>query len=202
MNTDAMRKFIKKYAYNIDQKQLDLVYQRCLIEEGFNSVKTLTELFYLSRVNPLKYTSTVPMAYAKESDNVDSILIPSNIEAISVEAFKDSNLRYITFSTPSKCIFIDNRAFSGTPLKKIYIPDGMREIGVGAFQGCTDLDGVSFPDTPDLKLLTGVFEDCLKLTTIQYRGTAREYSQNVSGNNWTLGSSLKYIDCYDQTIKL
>ena len=202
MNIDAMRKFIKKYAYNIDQKQLDLVYQRCLIEEGFNSVKTLTELFYLSRVNPLKYTSTVPMAYAKESDKVDSMLIPSNIEAISVEAFKDSNLRYITFSNPSKCIFIDNHAFSGTPLKKIAIPDGMREIGVGAFQGCTDLDEVSFPNTPDLKLLTGVFEDCLKLTTIQYRGTAREYNQNVSGNNWTLGSSLKYIDCYDQTIKL
>lgn len=202
MNTDAMRKFIKKYAYNIDQKQLDLVYQRCLVEEGFNSVKTLTELFYLSRVNPLKYTSIVPIAYAKESDNVDSMLIPSNIEAISVEAFKDSNLRYITFSTPSKCILIDHRAFSGTPLKKIDIPDGMREIGVGAFQGCTDLDEVSFPNTPGLKLLTGVFEDCLKLTTIQYRGTAREYSQNVSGSSWTLGSSLKYIDCYDQTIKI
>lgn len=202
MNTDAIRKFIKKYAYNIDQKQLDFVYQRYLVEEGFNSVKTLTELFYLSGVDPLKYTSIVPIAYAKESDKVNSVLIPSNIEAISIEAFKDSNLRYITFSTPSKCIFIDSCAFLGTPLKKIDIPDGMREIGVSAFQGCTELTEVSFPNTPGLKLLTGIFEDCPKLTAIQYRGTAREYSQNVSGSTWEVGSSLKYIECYDQDIKI
>lgn len=202
MNTDAIRKFIKKYAYNIDQKQLDFVYQRYLVEEGFNSVKTLTELFYLSGVDPLKYTSIVPIAYAKESDKVNSVLIPSNIEAISIEAFKDSNLRYITFSTPSKCIFIDSSAFLGTPLKKIDIPDGMREIGVSAFQGCTELTEVSFPNTPGLKLLTGIFEDCPKLTAIQYRGTAREYSQNVSGSTWEVGSSLKYIECYDQDIKI
>lgn len=202
MNTDAIRKFIKKYAYDIDQKQLDFVYQRYLVEEGFNSVKTLTELFYLSGVDPLKYTSIVPIAYAKESDKVNSVLIPSNIEAISIEAFKDSNLRYITFSTPSKCIFIDSHAFLGTPLKKIDIPDGMREIGVSAFQGCTELTEVSFPNTPGLKLLTGIFEDCPKLTAIQYRGTAREYSQNVSGSTWEVGSSLKYIECYDQDIKI
>lgn len=130
------------------------------------------------------------------------MLIPSNIEAISIEAFKDSNLRYIIFSTPSKCIFIDHRAFSGTPLKKIDILDGMREIGVSAFQGCTELTEVSFPNTPGLKLLTGIFEDCPKLTAIQYRGTAREYSQNVSGSTWEVGSSLKYIECYDQDIKI
>lgn len=202
MNTDAIRKFIKKYASDIDQKQLDFVYQRYLVEEGLNSVKTLTDLFYLSGVDPLKYTSIVPIAYAKESDKVNSVLIPSNIEAISIEAFKDSNLRYITFSTPSKCIFIDYCAFSGTPLKKIDIPDGMREIGVSAFQGCTELTEVSFPNTPGLKLLTGIFEDCPKLTAIQYRGTAREYSQNVSGSTWEVGSSLKYIECYDQDIKI
>lgn len=45
MNTDAIRKFIKKYASDIDQKQLDFVYQRYLVEEGLNSVKTLTDLF-------------------------------------------------------------------------------------------------------------------------------------------------------------
>lgn len=202
MNTDTIRKFIKKYASDIDQKQLNFVYQRYLAEEGLNSVKTLTDLFYLSGVDPLKYTSIVPIAYAKESDKVNSVLIPSNIEAISIEAFKDSNLRYITFSTPSKCIFIDHRAFSGTPLKKIDIPDGMREIGVSAFQGCTELTEVSFPNTPGLKLLTGIFEDCPKLTAIQYRGTAREYSQNVSGSTWEVGSSLKYIECYDQDIKI
>ena len=202
MNIDAIRKFIKQYAYDIDQKQLDFVYQRYLVEEGLNSVKTLTDLFYLSGVDPLKYTSIVPIAYAKESDKVNSVLIPSNIEAISIEAFRDSNLRYITFSTPSKCIFIDHRAFQGTPLKKIDIPDGMREIGVSVFQGCTELTEVSFPNTPGLKLLTGIFEDCPKLTTVQYHGTAREYSQNVSGSNWTVGSSLKYIECYDQDIKI
>lgn len=201
MNNDTIKKFINQYASNINQNQFDFVYRKWLFED-VGPVKILTELFYRSGVNPLNYTSTVPIEYAKESDKVDNILIPSNIMQIDLEAFKDSSLRHITFSTPSRCTFIDHRAFSGTLLKKIVIPDGMKDIGVGAFKGCAELEEVSLPNTPGLKLFTGIFRDCPKLITAQYRGTAEEYKYNLFRTAWTIGSSLKYIKCSDGEIRL
>lgn len=201
MSAEAIRKFLEQYAYNINQNQLDFVYRRWLIE-NVGPVKILTELFYHSGVNPLNYTSTVPTEYAKESDKVGNILIPSNIMQIDLEAFKDSSLRYITFSTPSRCTLIDHYAFSGTLIKKIVIPDSMKDIGVGAFKGCTELEEVSLPNTPGLKLFTGIFRDCPKLITAQYRGTTEEYRLYLSRTNLTIGSSLKYIKCSDGEIRL
>lgn len=77
----------------------------------------------------------------------------------------------------------------------------MREIGVEAFQGCAELEEVSLPNIWGFNILTSVFKDCPKLATIQYRGTAEEYRTKVYGRNWTVGSSIKYLECTDQIIK-
>lgn len=200
MNKKLIENFLKDFSESIDKRQLDFVYRRWLVEE-IAPVKVLTELFFQVGIDPLKYTSEVPTYYAKESDKVDSILIPSNIEAIDIEAFKDSNLRQLVFIEPTRCKLIDHQAFSETLIKKIVIPDSIKEIGVKAFQGCSDLEEVSLPNV-SLKIFTGAFKDCPKLTTIQYRGTAEEYHMKVRGYSWTAGSSVKYLECTDQIIKL
>jgi hypothetical protein len=96
MNIDAIRDFLKEYATNINQRQFDFIYRKWLFDD-LAPAKILTELFYKSGVDPLKYTSTVPSNYAKESNKVDSIVIPSNIREIGYESFEGSNLRQLTF---------------------------------------------------------------------------------------------------------
>lgn len=196
---EKIKKFLIKFSNDINNKNFDLIYKRWLFDD-IAPVRVLTELFYNSGIDPLRYTSYVPMQYAKDSDKVDSIIIPSNIKAIGIEAFKDSNLRQIVFSNPVKCDYIDHHAFSGVLIKKIIIPDSIRDIGVEAFENCTELEEVSLPNTSSLNLLSGIFKGCTKLTTVQYNGTAKEYRQNVYGRNWTIGSSVKYIECTDKTI--
>ena len=201
MNTNAIRDFLKEYATNINQRQFDFVYRKWLFDD-LAPAKILTELLYKSGVDPLNYTSTVPATYAAESNKVDSLVIPSNIKEIGLDAFKDSNLRQLTFSEPAQCRLIDHSAFAGTLIKRIIIPDSMGEIGVEAFQGCINLEEVSLPNDWGLKLLAGIFKDCTKLKSVQYRGTAEEYWLRVYGPNWTIGSSLKYIECSDRNIEL
>ena len=201
MDKQKIKKFLEEFARDINNKNFDFVYRKWLFDD-IAPVKVLTELFFQSGVDPLNYTSTVPAIYAAESDKVDSLVIPSNIEEIDVEAFRDSNLRQLVFSEPAQCKIIDHRAFSGTLLKKIVFPDSMREIGVEAFQGCANLEEVSLPNTWGFRMLTGIFKDCPKLTTVQYRGTAEDYQIRAYGPNWTLGSSIKYLECTDQTIKV
>lgn len=200
MNKKLIKNFLEDFSEDINKRNLNFVYRKWLFDD-IAPVKVLTELFFQSGIDPLKYTSTVPIYYAKESDKVDSLFIPSNVKEIGVEAFKDSNLRQLIFSEPAECKLIDHRAFSGTLLKKIVFPDSMREIGVEAFQGCAELEEVSLPNIWGFNILTGVFKDCPKLTTIQYRGTAEEYRTKVYGCNWTVGSSIKYLECTDQIIK-
>lgn len=201
MDKQKIKKFLEEFARDINNKNFDFVYRKWLFDD-IAPVKVLTELFFQSGVDPLKYTSTVPAMYAKKSDKVDSLVIPSNIKEIGVDAFKDSNLRQLVFSEPAQCRLIDHRAFSGTLLKKIVFPDSMREIGVEAFQGCANLEEVSIPNEWGFKMLTGIFKDCPKLTTVQYRGTAEDYQIRAYGPTWTLGSSIKYLECTDQTIKV
>lgn len=198
---EKIKKFLIEFSNDINNKNFDLVYKKWLFDD-IAPVRVLTELFYNSGIDPLRYTSYVPIQYAKDSDKVDSIIIPSNIKAIGLDAFKNSNLRQIVFSNSTKCDSIDHKAFSGVFIKRIAIPESIREIGVEAFQGCTELEEVSFPNTPGIKLLAGTFRGCSKLTTIQYNGTAKEYYQNVLGRNWTIGSSIEYIECTDKTIVL
>ena len=44
MNTDAIRDFLKEYATNINQRQLDFIYRKWLFDD-LAPVKILTELF-------------------------------------------------------------------------------------------------------------------------------------------------------------
>lgn len=200
MNKKLIKNFLEDFSEDINKRNLDFVYRKWLFDD-IAPVKVLTELFFQSGVDPLNSTSTVPVMYAEKSDKVDSLVIPSNIKEIGVDAFKDSNLRQLVFSEPAQRRLIDHRAFSGTLLKKIVFPDSMREIGVEAFRGCVDLEEVSLPNMWGFRMLTGIFKDCPKLTAVQYRGTVEDYRMRAYGPNWTVGSSIKYIECTDQIIK-
>lgn len=164
--------------------------------------KILTELFYKSGVDPLKYMTTIPVYYARNSDKVDSILIPSNITEIADNAFEDSNLRQLNFSEPAQCKFIGQFAFARTSIKKISIPDSVRRIEDHAFDECDDLKEVSIPGKFGFYLNSRVFKNCLNLKEIQFRGTSGEFSENIFDSAWAEGSQIKYVNCIDDIIKI
>lgn len=72
---EKIKKFLIEFSNDINNKNFDLVYKKWLFDD-IAPVRVLTELFYNSGIDPLRYTSDVPIQYAKDSDKVDSIIIP------------------------------------------------------------------------------------------------------------------------------
>lgn len=99
------------------------------------------------------------------------LIIPEGIEYILDGAFSGcSNLVEVTF--PTTLIKLGNAtarwgmgAFQGTKIKKVNLPNGLRQIGHCAFQYCRELTQVELPD--DLRVIGyGAFEDCSQLLAI------------------------------------
>jgi len=201
MNIDAIKNFLKEYAPNINQRQFDLIYRKWFSDE-VAPTKVLTELLYKSGVDPLEYMTVIPTYYARNSDKVDSIFIPSNIAEIADNAFEDSNLRQLNFSEPMQCKFIGQFAFARTRIKKISIPDSVRRVEDHAFDECYDLKEVSIPGKFGFYLNSRVFKNCLNLREIQFRGTSGEFSENIFDPAWDEGSLIEYIKCTDKIIKI
>ena len=61
--------------------------------------------------------------------------------------------------------FRKNLAYGGDVLKKVVLPEGLKTIGIGAFNKCKTLEGINLPDTLT-KIEDEAFLGCKALTTI------------------------------------
>ena len=105
-------------------------------------------------------------AYAFEGcDKIDTVIIPSGINAISEYAFYGfSGLRNV--SIPVTVRSIDQYAFANcTSLEEITLPNSINTVSPFAFQGDTALTYVKMSDSITA-VMSFVFKDCTALTTI------------------------------------
>lgn len=90
--------------------------------------------------------------------------IPNTIEIINTSAFENSNIENITFEEGSNISNISNRAFFGSKIKRIVIPNHITLIDVFAFAYCQNLECVIFEEGSVLyKINEGAFYGCTKL---------------------------------------
>lgn len=81
----------------------------------------------------------------ENSDKVTKIVIPSSIRTIGVSAMANcSALKEIEFLKGSRCTTINAKAFEGTALTSITLPDSVARIRQGVFNKCGSLASVTF----------------------------------------------------------
>lgn len=79
--------------------------------------------------------------------DLESVTIPANVTEIRNYAFCDCfNLKTVTFAPNSKCKIIGNYAFTHClKLTEINLPNSITQIGIQAFEGCTELTSLTVP---------------------------------------------------------
>lgn len=121
-----------------------------------------------------------------------SIKLPNTIETIGARAFEGTNLTGITL--PNSLTKIEDSTFLGcSSLKRIDIPGKVTRIGDDAFEGCTKLESVTLH--PGLKEIGAcAFTDNFELKEITIPATV-----STIGRNAFTGSGLKRVTCEGST---
>lgn len=99
--------------------------------------------------------------------DVSSYVVPSNIKYIAANAFKDTNLKSITF--PSTLEGIGASAFENTSITNVDIPSTLNRIGNRAFANCSALKSCVFNGT-NIEYGVDVFKETKNVETFAYDG--------------------------------
>ena len=106
-----------------------------------------------------------------------------------------------TYTVPNSVKLIDIRAFSGSQLQNVSIPDGVLEINEYAFSDCSGIETIHIPSSVSV-LETGVFSECKNLSSITIDSmTIQNFSDNLfykchDLSSITIPSSVQIIGAY------
>jgi hypothetical protein len=106
-----------------------------------------------------------------------------------------------TYTVPNTVKLIDIRAFSGSQVQNVSIPDGLLEINEYAFSDCSGIETIHIPSSVSV-LETGVFSGCHGLVSITIdSNTIQTFSDNLFYQCYQLESiniptSLRTIGTY------
>ena len=93
------------------------------------------------------------------------------------------------YEIPDSVTIIGNRAFVGSTITELVIPEGVTELEIGAFSNCPNLKQVTLPESLE-KIGQTVFNNCLGVTDIYYNGTEAQWAAITIGNyNGTLSDA-------------
>lgn len=96
---------------------------------------------------------------------LSSINIPTSIEKVGPQAFYECYKMKGSLNLPN-LKELDLRAFSGTDIVSITIPEGIKTIKMESFQGCRSMKTVSLPSTLK-EIESNAFYGCEKLTVVK-----------------------------------
>jgi hypothetical protein len=100
-----------------------------------------------------------------------SVIIPDEIDGLPVVqidnyAFSGGKKKITQITLPKTLKIIDSFAFKNSGITSIVIPEGVTDIGAGAFQDCAQLTSVTLPQSLQ-RVGYRVFEDCTSLTEVK-----------------------------------
>ncbi len=159
-------------------------------------------------------SSTINIGYYafRGCNSLSSIVVESGNTRFSTDGQSlftmstDKLLQYCTvgqtnYIVPSSVKIIDIRAFSGSQIQTIIIPDGVNEINEYAFSECTGIETIHIPFSTSV-LETGVFSECNELVSITIDSmTIQTFSDNLFYRCYNLETiiipnSVRHIGSY------
>jgi hypothetical protein len=131
-------------------------------------------------------------ARAFSGSTITSVVIPEGVTSIDSD-WSDPNgafsgcgkLAQVTL--PSTLEYIGDRAFTGTALKAVVIPRGVKTIGRSAFNGCTSLASVTIPNSVR-EIDVSAFSGCTSLASITIPDSVKEIGYKVFSGCTSLAS--------------
>ncbi len=140
---------------------------------------------FYNRENDVDYQ----MRDAKEYSIVrleDDLVIPSSYKGVpvtSVGRIYGDNITSITI--PDSIKTIKDGAFEGmSGITEITIPASVENVGNGAFRNCTNLTTVYWNSSAEIKNNNGIFSGCTKLTNIIVGENVTKIPQTVYNEEW------------------
>lgn len=133
------------------------------------SVKSIEPYcFYRSGITTIEIPDSVERigAYAFMSSLLTEISFPNNTKMTTIpEGLCDFCFDLTKVTIPFNIRRIETRAFSGTPLERLVLPDSVVFIGPGAFAGTNRLQTIHLPCNDSISL-QNVFTVCPSLFTV------------------------------------
>ena len=212
-----IRKFLKDNLHLVDACDYELLYAQCYSRYR----PELTKALQKASIDPLQYMNEVPALYSQEIP-VGNLFLPNGIESISYAAFKNTDVRMISF--PSRIQVIGEEAFYMCKnLIGVVIPDGIRQISKGAFaqctkmetahigeglryleddvfMGCLNLERLFLPST--LLMIKDFGKYCSRLEQIHFNGTVDQWEAIEKNPKWNKMNEVEQVVCINGTVQV
>lgn len=204
MEKQLIINFLRQNTQLLAANDLDTLYKKFVPipfkNRGFNAdAADLTRLLLEAGVEPLDYLEEIPPFYLYDNNEIESVVIPSNIKTVGNSAFAQCvNLKNIIISNGVERI--DPSAFyADKQIQNIILPDSVKIIGANAFEDCTLLARVTI-GKGIMNIESGAFYNCTSLKRIDYTGTMEQWyniQKTEYDDGWDAFTGEYTIHCTD-----
>ncbi len=106
------------------------------------------------------------LAMAEDSESLYTYIEYEGEVIIGAAPGNSNEIMVIPSKIDGKSVTGINTGFSGSSVKAVVIPEGVKFIGDAAFQGCSQLEIVCFKGNSVTKIENNAFHMCIKLSTV------------------------------------
>lgn len=126
----------------IKEDNWEAVYEE-LFKRDRSYITQLTQLLYLSDIDPLRYMNNIPNGFADHLE-IKSLEIPNHIRSIGESAFWVCD-QIQSVNIPDSVTSIGALAFAYcNKLKDVVLPSSVADIDISAFRGCPSLKEITY----------------------------------------------------------
>ena len=123
-------------------------------------------------------------------DNIQDFCYQLDADGVCICSYEGKNEAVVipSYIDHHPVVRIGGFAFSYQEgIQSVVIPEGVREIEIGAFEGCSALQRVVIPESVT-EIGEGAFRDCGSLQSVEIPAGVRELEHEVFSNCSSLGS--------------
>ena len=190
----------------------------------YNTRGALGQLLYEGTKGTfLKYIDHLPSG-AFYGAELPKIVLPDNVLSIGADSFAQCSAA--TIITPKDILIMGQASFRNCSIKslppieeypsgvipaetyygcndleQVVIPDGVEQIGMGAFRNCANLKKITIP-TSVIRFSGKCFAECPKLRLIEYEGTIEEWKRITKSPSYHDGCGNVLLNCFDMAVNL
>lgn len=192
---ESVKNFIEDNIDLIENNEFEKFFEIAYSNSVTVTISDFTTVFVDAGINFLDHMKSVPAWCFNNLRNIDTIVLPHNIESVEFSAFYGSSLKNI--SIPDSVKSIDHHAFTKTNLTSIVFPKSCSVVERAACSDCLYLKTATFEGNAEIGY--SLFENCTQLETVEFKEGLKQLPSNTfkectSLKDVYLPNSIEIID--------